>query len=167
MQALDPIETVLARLMPQALSQSCSEELEEQIDDLAAHAPTHVVEISSGKWLVRCLVGGGIAAAIGALIAIFPTSPSPVDKGAQVQSAAAFDPDLVLVKRAQLEEAIRRSKPGEEIVISGIRDGKPLEMRMKFGNDSNSQTQPPDEIVEPTIPREPRPRMDPLAPVKP
>ena len=73
MQAPDPIETIMARLMPPALSQDCQSEIEAMIDDLAGPEAENVVAISSGKWLVRCLVGGGIAAAIGAVIAVIPT----------------------------------------------------------------------------------------------
>lgn len=74
MQAPDPIETILARLMPPALSDEFQGGLNEAIDRLAGPEPENVVEISSGKWLVRSLIGGGIAAAIGAMFAIYPAN---------------------------------------------------------------------------------------------
>ena len=71
MQAPDPIEAVLARLMPPALSQQGQVEIEAMIGELAGP------ENSRGpSWFIRCAIGGGIAAAIGALIAVFPTEPT-------------------------------------------------------------------------------------------
>ena len=72
MQAPDPIETIMARLMPPALSQESQTEIDAMIDDLAGPELGNVVEISSKGWLVRGMIGGGIAAAIGALCAVFP-----------------------------------------------------------------------------------------------
>ena len=72
MQAPDPIETILARLMPPALSQDAQVEIDAMIDELAGPEAEKVVGISSGRWLVRAVIGGGIAAAVGAMIAIFP-----------------------------------------------------------------------------------------------
>ena len=85
MQAPDPIETIMARLMPPALSEDCQSGIDEMLDDLAG--PSNIVGIS---WLSRCLIGGGIAAGIGALCAIFPMiqkSPQPV---VAANSAAGF-----------------------------------------------------------------------------
>lgn len=72
MQAPDPIETILARLMPPALSQDAQLELDAMIDELAGPEAENVVGISSGRWLVRTVIGGGIAAALGAMFAISP-----------------------------------------------------------------------------------------------
>lgn len=79
MRALDPIdevESALARLMPPALSQDCQCELEALIDDLAGAEPANVVQISKVGWAARIALGGGIAAAIGALVAVFPGGDS-------------------------------------------------------------------------------------------
>ena len=71
MQAPDPIEAVLARLMPPGLSQQGQVEIEAMIGELAGP------ESSRGpSWFIRCAIGGGIAAAIGALIAVSPTQPA-------------------------------------------------------------------------------------------
>ncbi len=67
MQAPDPIETILARLMPPALSEDGQSGIDAMLDDLAG--PSNIVGIS---WLSRCLIGGGIAAGIGALCAVVP-----------------------------------------------------------------------------------------------
>ena len=72
MQAPDPVETILARLMPPALSQDCQYELEAMIDDLAGPEAANITEISPVNWTVRWIMGGGIAAAFGALCAVFP-----------------------------------------------------------------------------------------------
>ena len=74
MQAPDPIETILARLMPPALSQDAQFEMDAMIDELAGPEAENVVGISSGRWLVRAVIGGGIAAAVGAMFAIFSLS---------------------------------------------------------------------------------------------
>lgn len=74
MQALDPIETILARLMPSALSQDAQFEIDAMIDELAGPEAENGGGISSGRWLVRTLIGGGLAAALGAMVAIFPMS---------------------------------------------------------------------------------------------
>jgi hypothetical protein len=42
------------------------------IDDLAGPETANVVPISSGKWLISILVGGGIAAAIAGILALVP-----------------------------------------------------------------------------------------------
>ena len=87
MQAPDTIEAVLARLMPPALSQQGQIEIEDMIGDLAGP------ESSRGQsWFIRCAIGGGIAAAIGALIAIYPTGPT-----APPSAVAEADPGYSLV----------------------------------------------------------------------
>lgn len=73
MQAPDPIETILARLMPTALSQNGQFEIEAMINELAGPEAENVVPISAGKWQVRYLVAGGsVAAAVAALLALAP-----------------------------------------------------------------------------------------------
>ncbi len=73
MQAPDPIETVLARLMPPALSQNCQDGLDSMIDDLAG-PDTAPPRVSAIRRTARWVLGGGIAAGIGALVAVFPFS---------------------------------------------------------------------------------------------
>lgn len=72
MQAPDPIEAILARLMPTALSQQGQLEIDTMIDDLASSEQEVVVPISAGKWRTRTVIGGGIAAAVAGLLALAP-----------------------------------------------------------------------------------------------
>jgi hypothetical protein len=72
MQAPDPIETVLARLMPPALSHERQLELEEMFDELAGPQPATAIPLRRPSYPVRLICGGGIAAAIGALFALVP-----------------------------------------------------------------------------------------------
>ncbi len=72
MQAPDPIETILARLMPPALSEGGHREIESMIDDLAGPETEKQAPGSSGKWLISTLVGGSIAAAVAGLLALVP-----------------------------------------------------------------------------------------------
>lgn len=67
----DSVETILARLMPPALSGDSQSEIERMIDDLAGTEPQKVVPISSAGWIARWSAGGGIAAAIGLLCALY------------------------------------------------------------------------------------------------
>jgi|GEM_PF-930854 len=90
----DAVEAALARLMPPALSEDCQLEIEEMIDELAGSEPETVVPISSGNWIARSLIGGGIAAAIGALCAVFPiirgTSDSRMVQASPADSGQGF-----------------------------------------------------------------------------
>ncbi len=106
MQAPDPIETILARLMPPALSQDAQFEIEAMIDELAGPEAENVVGISAGRWLARVVIGGGIAAAVGAMFAI-----SPVFKGSREQQVAVASPvlsnsGLVLVSESDRIESM-------------------------------------------------------------
>lgn len=74
MQAPDPIETIMARLMPPALSQQTQSSIDSMIDGLVAQ-DEKVVPIQKGNWGLRVAIGGGIAAAIGGLCALLPFSP--------------------------------------------------------------------------------------------
>lgn len=103
MQAPDPIETILARLMPPALSDEFQGGLNETIDKLAGPAPENVTEISSGKWLVRSLVGGGIAAAMGAMFAMYPANQTAEPAVAKTERASS---GLVLMSASDRLESM-------------------------------------------------------------
>lgn len=90
MQAPDPVETILARLMPPALSQGCQHEIEALIDDLAGPEAQTVVDISSGRWRVRSLIGGGIAAAVAVGFAIFPLIRDRAEPLVQAAAPSGF-----------------------------------------------------------------------------
>ncbi len=188
MQAPDPIaavEAAMARLMPPALSQDGQLEIEAMLDELAGSEAGNITAIRPNKWLARCLTGGGIAAGIGALCALFPMLRNSPESPVAVNSPSAAG--LVLVSQSdriesmtddgwhaqadgsamralrlktvqennvrdeksgmvvqiseQHEETLqvpaselpRVSKPGEEVVISTFRAGKPLEVKLKLG----------------------------------
>jgi len=63
-----------------------------------------------------------------------------IDAGGPGQAAGLLEFDLLwkmgdqmLVNEGQLAALLRLSKPGEEVVISGFRGGKPLEVKLKLG----------------------------------
>ncbi len=103
MQAPDSVETILARLMPPALSQDCQDELEAMIDDIAG---PDVVEVSPVNWTARWVIGGGIAAVFGGLCAVLsfyePDSAPKVAKGLQKDSPSG----LVLVSESDRIESM-------------------------------------------------------------
>jgi len=103
MQAPDPIETIMARLMPPALSQECQFEIETLIDDLAGPEPTNIVGIS---WFTRCLIGGGIAAGIGALCAVVPMIRGTSDAQVAVTSPAETPSGLSLLSESERIESV-------------------------------------------------------------
>jgi hypothetical protein len=90
MQAPDPIETILARLMPSAMSQDGQSEIDAMLDDLAG---PEVVEISSSQWLSRWMIGGGVAAAVAGLLAALPL----IQSASKSQSVAALTAPLGIV----------------------------------------------------------------------
>lgn len=86
MQAPDPIEAILARLMPAALSQGAHTDIEDLIGELAG---PEVVQISPEPSLLnRWMIGGGIAAALAGLLAALPLIQS-VPKSSSVAALAA------------------------------------------------------------------------------
>lgn len=104
MQAPDPVEVIMARLMPTAISQDRQYEIEAMIDDLAG--PGNVVEISSVNWTMRSIIGGGIAAAFGALCAVFPLNESKFGSPAVAALPAESPSRLVLVSESDRVESM-------------------------------------------------------------
>lgn len=105
MQAPDPIETVMARLMPPAMSQQSQMDLEAMIDDLAG--PEMSRGVSAARQTGRWLLGGGIAAALGALLAVFPTHKDVETPLAQASMATeGFSSGLVLLSESDRVESM-------------------------------------------------------------
>ena len=104
MQAPDPIETVLARLMPPALSQDCQNELEAMISDLAG--PDSSPQISAIRRTGRWVLGGGIAAAVGALCALFPIREEETASPAALAGVEAPPSGLVLLSESDRIESM-------------------------------------------------------------
>ena len=101
MQAPDPIEAILARLMPPALSENCQSEIETMIDDLTG--AENIVRI---PWLTRCVIGGGIAAAIGALCAVFPMIQGSTNSRVAAASHAVSPAGVDLVSESDRIESV-------------------------------------------------------------
>lgn len=84
----DPVETILARLMPPGLSEQGQRDIEAMLDELAGPAAeVPVAKAAQSHWR-RWTLASGIAAAGIAAAMIFPlaSAPTPV--------AAAADPDV-------------------------------------------------------------------------
>lgn len=106
MQAPDPIEAILARLMPPALSQGRQLEIEAMIDELAGPVAENVVRISGKAGTRRWLVGGGIAAAIGALCALLPMVDRSLEPMVVANLPQESTPKLVLVSESDRVESV-------------------------------------------------------------
>jgi hypothetical protein len=106
MQAPDPVETILARLMPPAMSQGAHQEIASMIEELAGP----IVELPSappaGNWWIRSVVGGGIAAALGGIVAIFPLTPATPEPRLALNPPAHPPSGLVLISGSDRVESI-------------------------------------------------------------
>jgi hypothetical protein len=81
-----------------------------------------------------------------------------IDEGGPAQTAGLLENDLIwkigdqmLVNEAQLATLLRLSKPGEQIVITGFRGGKPLEVKLKLGEAPALQKPFSGEMIESAI----------------
>lgn len=81
-----------------------------------------------------------------------------IDENGPAEAAGLRELDLIarigdqmLVNEAQLAALLRLSQPGEEIVISGYRGGKPLEVTLKLGAAPVLKRPFPGEMVEAAI----------------
>lgn len=96
----------------------------------------------------RAWLGVDVSKPDQSITAHLPTLPQGVgfvvnslDSGgpAEVAGLRAFDllwkfGDQMLINEAQLATLLRLSKPGQEVVISGFRGGKPLEVKLTLGD---------------------------------
>ena len=81
-----------------------------------------------------------------------------IDEGGPAQTAGLLTNDLLwkigdqmLVNEAQLATLLRLSKPGDQIVITGFRGGKPLEVKLKLGDAPALQKPFSGEMIESAI----------------
>ncbi|MDP3851455.1 MAG: hypothetical protein Q8Q59_13180 [Luteolibacter sp.] len=95
----DPVETILARLMPPALSVSGQREIEAMLDELAGPA---VAKIPKPHRFHFPLIAGGIAAAFAAAAVIFPLAHPLSPSG----EAGITSPDIVLVSESDRVESM-------------------------------------------------------------
>jgi hypothetical protein len=100
----DPIETILARLMPPALSQDGQQSIEAMLDSLAA--ATQPAKPAGRLWFRRLLPGSIAAAGVAAAL-VFPlaTPPSPASWAA-ANSNKNSPPGLVLVGESDRVESM-------------------------------------------------------------
>jgi len=99
MQAPDPIEAALARLMPTAMSASGQRSIEDMLDGLAAESKVVTVR----DWR-RPAVGLGIAAAIAALV----TLPGLLKTGVEIASSPQVRADVASLSGIRLVERSER-----------------------------------------------------------
>jgi hypothetical protein len=111
------MEAVMARLMPPAISENCQHELEALIDDLAGPEPA--AEISRVNWTLRAVMGGGIAAAVGALCAIFPFQSFP-DSPVAVSVSESPGSGLVLISESDRVESMTDEGWSEDVYGSAM-----------------------------------------------
>jgi hypothetical protein len=121
MQAPDPIEAALARLMPTAMSVSGQREIEDMLDELAAELPA----TPNRRWKYP-IMGLGAAAAIAALVAVpsllnrsTPGLPFP-----QIAQAETVQPDMQWLEESQRVESMADEgwvSTGEGIAMQAVR----------------------------------------------
>jgi hypothetical protein len=108
----DPIESILARLMPPALSEDGQYEIESMLDTLAGIPAALPPAKSSGMAWMRRIITGGIAATGVSAALIFPlaTPPAPsswaVVAPAAAESANDAPAGLVLVSESDRIESM-------------------------------------------------------------
>lgn len=93
------VETILARLMPPALSVSAQREIEAMLDELAGPAPAEQTP-ARPRW--RWFIGGGLAAALAAALAI-PSLMEPAKPQAVTSTAL---PEFLLVGETDRVESM-------------------------------------------------------------
>lgn len=107
MHKLDPVETILARLMPSAMSQEGQEEISAMLDELAGvSAETVSVAPTGPRWLRRVIAGGIAAAVVGAAM-VFQFAGSPSSKlVASAVSSGKVPAGFVLVSESDRVESM-------------------------------------------------------------
>lgn len=114
MQTPDPVdpltesmEAILGRLMPPALSEHSQMEIENVIDGLSGEQPVagKLVPVSSGAWITRWAAGGGIAAALGLLGALYMGDGS-VQEPKNGQLVQEMSSGFIVVKETDRVESV-------------------------------------------------------------
>ncbi len=99
MHDIDSVETILARLMPPALSVTGQREIEAMLDELAGPVP--VTQTSARSWH-RWIIGGGLAAALAAVFAI----PRLIEPATPETVTANIIPEFLLVGESDRVESM-------------------------------------------------------------
>jgi len=104
----DPIETILARLMPPAMSEAAQRDIEDMLDELADTTPQGVVSAPAiMAWQRRWIIGGSAAAAV-ALAWILPLATTSVRSSrAALAPATAESNEFVLMGESDRIESMR------------------------------------------------------------
>lgn len=127
MQAPDSIETILARLMPPALSGGAQSDIEAMLEDLAAEAPAPapvvlLAESPRRNWVYPAAVAASVALLAAVLAGVFPKISSE-------SSSAATDgtsvPGVVLVGatgriESMTDEGWREDSDGSALQALGM-----------------------------------------------
>ncbi len=149
MQAPDPIEAILGRLMPPALSQSCEFEIAAMIDELAGPEAENIAKIPAKAGAKRWLIGGGIAAAIGALCALLPMKDRPAGSNGLAQVTQEFASELVLVSESDRVESMTDEGWQEDA------DGAAMHtLRMNLVAENSLRDEASGMVVQLSMPRE-------------
>jgi hypothetical protein len=103
----DPVETILARLMPPALSEAGQHEIESMLDALASGSAATTRANPAGAAWIRRMITGGIAAAGVAAAWVFPLAAPPVPSSWAVVAPVGETPaGLVLVGESDRIESM-------------------------------------------------------------
>lgn len=105
MQAPDPIEAALARLMPTAMSAAGQRSIEDMLDGLAAES-----KVVRSRSFARPLAGLGIAAAIAALV----TLPGLLKTGVEIASSPQVQADVASLGVHLVEQSERVESMSDE-----------------------------------------------------
>ena len=149
MQAPDPIETILARLMPPALSQDRQTEIEEMLVELAGPEPANVVAIRRSSYPLKLIAGGGIAAAFGALCALVPMMKGHSDVRTATLLPQPSSSGLVLLSESDRVESMTDEGWQEDVSGSAMRT-----MRLNVVEMNSVRDRETGMIVELSEPRE-------------
>ena len=81
-----------------------------------------------------------------------------IDAGGPAETAGLLEFDLIwklndqwLVNEAQLAVLLRISKPGDEVVLAGFREGKPLEVKLTLGKAPATTNSFPPEMLDSSV----------------
>jgi hypothetical protein len=102
----DPVEAILARLMPPGLSEAGQNEIEAMLDELAGSSQEIVSSKPVANLWLRRIVGGGIAAAGVAAALVLPWNDSPKSPGSSLSVHTDVPSDFVLVGESDRIESM-------------------------------------------------------------
>jgi hypothetical protein len=150
------IAALLLPLAPLSHAEPAAERLATPVAEPVVHAPTRAprawlgLQISKPDETVTAHVPS-LPPGVGFLVKSLDENGPAVAAGLRELDLISRIGDQMLVNEAQLATLLRLSAPGEEIVISGFRGGKPLEVTLKLGEAPALARPFPGEMVESAI----------------